>query len=84
MVNKLLQLRDLDFGDHNGEMVGDIQAMVTAGWDSALRMIEHSQGPGTIKIRQTEYFGQSVRGPKNHLFRLIIQDKIEEKRWFIR
>lgn len=34
-----------------------------------------------VKRRKTEYFGHIIRGPKYHLLRLIIQGKVEGKRW---
>ncbi|CAG9835839.1 unnamed protein product [Diabrotica balteata] len=38
----------------------------------------------TIKRRKTEYFGHIIRGPKYHLLRLIIQGKVEGKKWIRR
>lgn len=50
--------------------------------EDVLRMVNADREVlNTVKRRKTEYFGHIVRGPRYHLLRLIIQGKVEGKRW---
>lgn len=50
--------------------------------EDVLRMMDtERQLLDTIKRRKTEYFGHIIRGSKYQLLRLIIQGKVEGKRW---